>query len=320
MAHEIESMMYVGIPPWHGLGTSVESEVSSDEALRLAGLDWGVTTTPVLADSATGPRTVPGARAVVRTSDWKPLGVVGERYVPVQNDSAFAFFDSVVGDGQAQYHTAGSLDGGRRIWMLAKLNGLVRVGRDDITEKFVLLTNAHDGSAALRMFLTPVRVVCANTLNLALQRGAREGISIRHTTSAFARIEEAQRALGFASNYFDRFQREADRLSQTRFTDVQMQSLAAYVLPAVDDAPSTRTERAREKVIELFSEGAGHETIRGTAWAALNAVAEFADHHRSRRAASEAQRAENRLKSAWFGSSSRMKQRAHEFLSMALAA
>jgi phage/plasmid-like protein (TIGR03299 family) len=311
-------MFYAGEAPWHRLGIQVPTEVTSAEAMRLAGLDWQVETVPVVAQDSTSP--VEGYRAVVRSTDRRALGIVGERYRPIQNSVAFDFFDELVGSGQAIYHTAGALNGGRRVWILAKLPGSIRVAGDDVTDKFLLLTNSHDGTTALRMLFTPVRVVCQNTLNLSLRRGLGEGVSIRHTSSATLRIDEARRALGIANAYFEDFATTADQLVRSKYHDRQMGELAETLFPTIEDQPSARILKTRENVISLFAHGKGHGAIRGTAWAALNAVAEYADHHRVIRAANEVERAESRLSSVWFGRSAALKQQAHEVILRQLAA
>jgi phage/plasmid-like protein (TIGR03299 family) len=320
MAHNVESMMYAGEAPWHGLGTRVPQAVTSGEALRVAALDWRVAVAPIKAESQSDLVGVEGWKAVIRLSDLKALGVVGERYRPIQNGEAFSFFDELVGEGQAIYHTAGSLDGGRRVWILAKLPGEVVVTRDDVTEKFLLLTNSHDGTTSLRMFFTPVRVVCQNTLNLALSQSVGEGIAIRHTSSAMARLQQAREALGIANRFYDEFAGQAEQLVRASFNDAQMKTLVETVLPGTDGEVSTRTLHARAKVVELFEYGRGHDPIRGTAWAALNAVAEFADHHRSSRGVDEHSRAEARLNSAWFGSGAALKRFAYGTILQQLAA
>jgi phage/plasmid-like protein (TIGR03299 family) len=313
-------MMYAGQLPWHGLGTPVSTEVTASEAIKLAGLSWKVELQPVFAGAGLVQTCVAGVKATVRNSDQRALGVVGDRYMPVQNEDAFAFFDSVVGEGQAIYHTAGSLDGGRRVWVLAKLPGEVRLQQDEVTEKYLLLMNSHDGSTALRMLFTPVRVVCQNTLNLALRGGAAEGIAIRHTASATTRIDQARRALGLANEYYANFSVEAARLMAAPYADMQMRGLVETLFPGNLDDLSTRTQHHRDKVLELFEFGQGHARIRGTAWAALNAVAEFADHYRSPRVRPGDSRDEKRLSSVWMGSAATLKRAAHEAISSQLAA
>ena len=331
MAANVESMFYAGERPWHGLGVRVPAEVPSREAIIHAGLDWSVETRPVFAASSerdlSGAPTadksswteVPHYRAVVRTRDAKPLGIVGDRYRPIQNADAFGFFDAVVGDGQAIYHTAGSLDGGRKVWILAQLPGDLRVG-DDITQKFILLMNSHDGSTTLRMLMTPICVVCQNTLNLAMRGAGAEGLAIRHTASAMQRIDEARRALGLANSYYDEFQSHIEYLAAQRFTDGQMVRLAEHLFPGALEEPSTRTLKARNNVIELFAHGRGHQPIRGTAFAALNAVAEYVDHARPVRAADPGGRQETRLTSSWLGSGAALKRAAHVYIEQQLAA
>lgn len=317
MAHEVESMMSAGVPPWHGLGSRVPAEVCSDEALRIAGLDWRVAVKPLLAERGGGhdPAPVPHGRAVVREFDGRPLGVVGDRYLPIQNADAFAFFDEVVGAGQAIYHTAGSLKEGSRVWILAKLPGEIRVARNDVTEKFLLLSNSHDGSSALRMMFTPVRVVCQNTLNIALACGER-AFNVRHTASAPTRIEEARRVLGLSNTFYETFEAIARRLVATRYSDGQMAGLAKTLFPLDADKPSNRVVNVHTKLLDLFESGAGHHEIRGTAWAALNAVAEFTDHHRP----VSTRNRDGRVQSLWWGSGAELKSRAYQTIDQQLVA
>lgn len=257
MAHEVESMFYAGRVPWHGLGIGVEDAITSDEALRLSGLDWEVTTEPVLTGGVVR-REIPGYQCVIRTRDEVPLGVVGERYVPIQNKDAFSFMDSVLQSGQAKYETAGSLRGGRRVWMLATLPGEIRVGKDDITKKFLLLVNSHDGSTALRMLMTPVRVVCSNTLRFAMQNHEGDGVSIRHTRSATQRVQEAQRTLGLANSFYDNFEKVAQRLVASPYSDAQMQAMVKTVFPVKEgEEPSTRRQKTWGQCMELFVNGVG---------------------------------------------------------------
>ena len=167
MSANIESMFYVRETPWHGLGVKVEEAVSSGEALWLSGLDWHVVQKDIYAED----KKINGYKANVRDSDGKVLGVVSDRYRIVQNDEAFAFTDALLGEG-VRYETAGSLSEGRQIWMLARLPEKYIINGDEIAP-YLVFSNSHNGSGAVRVAITPIRVVCQNTLNLALNAAKR---------------------------------------------------------------------------------------------------------------------------------------------------
>lgn len=310
MAHLVEKMMYVGETPWHFLGTKVEGFVSSAEAIQHAGLDWQVSTQPVF--TANGAQ-VKNWQAVVRSSDNFPLGMVGMRYKPIQNIQGFETLDALAQNGDIQYHTAGSLDHGRKVWILAKLPGALSVAGDEIT-KYVLFSNSHDGSSALRMALTPVRVVCMNTLNMALQGLTKaEGLSIRHVANAQEKLSQAHQALGIAQDYYKTFQATADQLALAKYTDKHMAELASRLFPAKEDGTvPTRTQNIRDSIVNLFDNGKGHESIRGSAWAAYNGVAEYVDHERGTRTRAGSSAGDKRLQSIWFGSGAALKNHALE--------
>lgn len=315
MAHQVESMFAAGTTPWHGLGTIVESEQTAKDALKLAGLDWRVGMEPVYAkghfeDEADA--RAEGYQAVVRQSDRKVLGIVGNRYTPIQNVDAFEIFDSVVGEGSAVYHTAGSLDGGRRIWILAKLPGVIKVGKD-VTEKYMLLANGHDGQNPALVLTTPVRIVCQNTINLAISQ-ARDTISIRHTAAAGNRLAEAAKAMALVNGFYKKFEDTVHQLGATPFTDLQMKQVAIQLLPDGENGPSTQAINQRANLFSLFENGLGHEGIRGSAWAAVNAVAEFADHSRTVRGDDLETRRNNRLNSVWFGRAAQIKRQGFEII------
>jgi phage/plasmid-like protein (TIGR03299 family) len=317
MAHELAtingrtSLMYVGEVPWHGLGQRLDAPATARETISAAGLDFDVTLSGM---TTTEGIRIPSRKAVVRTDTNQVLGVVGNSYVPVQNHQAFGFLDAVVADGALRYHSAGALKKGERIWLLGKLTGQIRVkGSDDLTEKYLLLSNSHDGSSALRVFFTPIRVVCANTLAMADRSGKGEGIAIRHQGNLPAKVREAQEILGLARRYYDDLESRIDFLAGHHPSATQLASYfeALYPDPA-DGTSNSRARNVRDSLYNLFERGKGQEipAIRHSSWAAFNAVTEFVDHHRSTRGRNDHERGSNRLESAWFGSGNKLKQHA----------
>lgn len=309
MAHLVESMSFVGQVPWHGLGHKLETELTAVSSLVPAGLDWEVSlkSLDAMISDVEAVR-VSSHRAVVRTSDRSVLGVVGSSWEPVQNCQLAELADAIVGQNVAACHTAGSLDGGRIVWFLLKF-GEVQIGRDSSpVEKFLLLSNAHDGSRAVRALFTPVRVVCANTLTAAMHGRDGEGITVRHFTGVQQRLEAARLAIKTTIGFYGRFEAIAQLLAETPFSEQQMRELAEGVYPgALDGEVSTRSRNNQDRIVELFEGGAGHEGILGTAWAAWNAVAQHADHGRAFRETEKTSRTDNRLRAVWFGSSAKMK-------------
>lgn len=316
MGHELctvdgrTAMMYVGEVPWHGLGTKLVAPATAREAIEAANLDYhvalaGMTTRdgiPVLS-----------RRAVVRTDTDEVLGVVGNSYIPVQNREAFAFLDSIVADGSMRYHTAGALRRGEKVWLLAKLPGQIRVrSSEDVSEKYLLLSNSHDGSSALRVFFTSIRVVCANTLSMADREGRGEGISIRHLGNLPSKIRRAREVLGIAARYFDDLESQFDHLARHQPSPAQIANYFLALYPDPSDGSNSRSRNIRDELARLFEHGRGQDIpeIRLSSWAAFNAVTEYVDHFRPTRAKVASDRDANRLESAWFGSGSRLKEQA----------
>lgn len=304
------AMMYAGEVPWHRLGTRLDDPATAEEAIDAAGLDYRVAVRPL--------ETVDGSpasmrKATVRLDSGKVLGVVGNTYRPVQNRECFGFLDSVVADGRLRYHTAGALGNGERIWMLAKLPGEIRVrGSEDVTEQYLLLSNSHDGGSSLRVFFTPIRVVCANTLVTAERRSGGKGVSIVHRGDLAAKVAEAQEALGLARRFYDDLADRIDRLARCYPTSDQLEQYFRQLYPDQDDTTNRRATNIRSELTRLFEEGRGQDipATRRTAWSAFNAVTEYVDHHRSTRGRSDLERAGNRLNSAWFGSGAAKKAEA----------
>jgi phage/plasmid-like protein (TIGR03299 family) len=316
MAHELATtnnrpaMMYTGEVPWHRLGTRLDEPATAGEAIEAAGLDFEVELTRLV---TVDDIPVPDKLAVVREDSHEILGVVGSSYRPVQNRECFGFLDAVVTDGSLRYHTAGALGKGERIWMLAKLPDDIRVkNSDDITEKYLLLSNSHDGSSSLRVYFTPIRVVCANTLAIAAKNGRGQGVSIVHKGNLTSKVRQAQEVLGLAKMFYDDAEEQINRLAWHYPSLRQLEEYFRQVYPDSPDGESTRTKNVRQEMLRLFEEGIGHDMpdIRHTTWTALNAVTEYVDHYRSTRGKTSTERASNRLDSAWFGSGARIKERA----------
>ena len=190
MSANVETMFSVRETPWHGLGRIVMDAPASREALELAGLDWQVESRNIY--SGTGAM-IPGYRANVRSTDEAVLGVVSDRYRIVQNEEAFQFTDDLLGEG-VTYETAGSLQGGKKVWMLAKLPEKYIIAGDEVTP-YLVFFNSHDGSSGVKVAMTPVRVVCQNTLNLALGTAKRIWTA-RHTENVLLRVQDARETLG----------------------------------------------------------------------------------------------------------------------------
>jgi phage/plasmid-like protein (TIGR03299 family) len=314
------ALAYCGEVPWHHLGQRLAQPATAEEAIEAAGLNYEVELKPLVTVDGTP---VPMRKAVIRTDSNEALGVVGNAYVPVQNRHAFSFLDAVVANGELTYSTAGALGHGERIWLLAKLPDTIRVrNTDDLVNKFLLLSNTHDGSTALRVMFTPTRIVCENTLRLASKNGAGQGIAIQHKGDLATKIAAAQRVLGLASAFFDDAKGKIDCLAAHSPTPAQLETYFQSVYPNPEGADPTRAQNIRERFHQLFETGMGHDMpgIRHTTWAALNAVTEWIDHHRPTRAKTPEARSSRRLQSSWFGSGAALKSRAWQLaIDMALS-
>lgn len=274
MAALVESMVYTREKPWHGLGTRVDEAPTSADALRLAGLDWNVEQKNI---QLCGGSKVPGYKANVRSSDGQVLGIVSDRYRTVQNKEAFEFTDSIIG-GDVRYETAGSLNGGKKIWLLAKLPETEIVG--DKTEPYLCFSNTHDGSGAVRVCMTPIRVVCNNTLNLALD-SAKRAWSVRHTGSLQSKMHEARACLRMANTYMGALAEKADRMANTAITRDQLNMILDELFPVDEHS----TDREKQNVKKLRDEymvcyfAPDLIKFRDTAWGAYNAMSDMITHN-----------------------------------------
>lgn len=332
MAHNLNmrngraSMMYCGEAPWHGLGTELEGPATAAEAIEAASLDWTVSKVPVEANVDGRHIRVPGTYAIVRDDlvyddlplfrddgqqDLSPvLGIVGKQYTPLQNRQAFSFFDPIVDKSAAIYHTAGALGDGERIWILAKLPDNIRVAGKDVVDKFLLLSNSHDGTSSVNIKFTPIRVVCQNTLSQALRQGPN--ISIVHTPSLPTRIQEAHRLLGIVKVHYLSLGEAYQEMARTRMDTATVKKYLFEVFPDPKDPQNERgKQRAadfRQKAEYVFDKGTGNTTpgVAGTLWAAYNGVVEFVDY-----GLPTLDRG-GRLNSIWFGEGQYIKARAYD--------
>jgi phage/plasmid-like protein (TIGR03299 family) len=295
------AIMYTGEVPWHKLGTPLKSPATAVEAIRAATLDWDVFKAPLHIKPGRRYEVVADHFAMVRADQKVPhvLGIVGRNYTPLQNREAFNWFDPIVGKDAAIYHTAGALDDGRQVWILAKLPGEIRVVGDDITHKYLLLSNSHDGSGSVHLKFTPIRVVCQNTLTMALSQG--QGVRIKHTSSLPERMALAEKALGIIALRFTEIGDGFRRLATVQMNDAKLTEYLqlAFPNPADIDDPSAmhRAAEARRQSRQLFESGSGNtaEKVKGTLWAAYNGITEFIDYAQGKRLPDQ------HLESIWFG-------------------
>lgn len=319
MPAAVETMMYAGDVPWHGEGQYVgDHDVLSAQAMKAAGLGWKVNKEEIYASLEDGDVYIPGSRAMVRDSDRKVLGIVGKNYQPLQNSEAFQLMDELVQDGEVRYHTAGALDGGRKVFLLAKIGGY-EVVPGDLVDKFILLYNSHDGTGSVRWLPTEVRVVCANTVALALRGGRGEGLAVRHTRNMKTRLGEARHIFGIAQHELKKREEFSRMLANTRMTDMQFREFSNILIPDPAEGKSvTRAQNNRDKLQNLYLMGRGAEIpgVRFTGWAAYNAVTEYVNYKRSSKGGQS-----NRFQSALFGSGEKFIRKAEETLTdMLLAA
>jgi len=275
MSANVETMFSVREKPWHGIGKIVSEAPTSADALRLAGLDWKVEQKDVFTD---GGFIIPGYRANVRDSDGTVLGIVSDRYKIVQNSEAFAFTDELISD-EVRYETAGSLRSGRKIWLLAKMPERKIAGDD--TESYVCFTNSHDGTGAVTVCMTPVRVVCNNTLNLAL-RTAKRSWSVVHKGNITEKIQEAKMCLELADKYMYELDKTAEKLANVKIDNDKMYDYLKDLFPITDDMSDIKKKRmndARDDFMVCFM-APDLDKFVGTAWAAVNAASDFASHRK----------------------------------------
>jgi len=272
MSAEVETMFSVREKPWHGLGTIVQDAPNSEEALKIAGLDWEVISEEV----STKFGVIPNTFANIRTSDNSCLGVVSGKYQILQNKEAFDFTDNLIG-GDVKYETAGSLFNGRRVWLLSKLPSTTIAG--DKVDNYVCFTNSHDGKGSVKVCITPIRVVCNNTLNLALNNAERS-FSIKHFSDVKNKIQQARDVLQLTDVYFDNLAKVAEDYCNVSVNQDFINKLLEKVYPINDDMSNLSKSRilaTRDGFIQAYL-SPDIAKFKDTAWGVINAASDVAGH------------------------------------------
>ena len=290
MAHEItekDHMMYVGEVPWHGLGTGFDKPITAKEAAEAAQMTWTVEKYPLEVLIGSERHKVPGYYAITRADTKEVFHIGGERFTPFQNvPSLTDFVDTMVASGRALITSAGSLNGGRRVWMQLRLDKAIKIGRTkDLIDRYITVSNTHDGTRALLAMITPTRVVCGNTERIAI-KGASDKFYARHTTNIGSKAILAREYLGLADAYFENFMEGVNLLVKKQMSNDSLKKIFGEVYELklredgyLDDKQRAPAELAFNTTMQLFEIGKGNDMVgvKGTAWAAYNAVTEYLD-------------------------------------------
>ena len=295
ISSEVETAAYNRLPAWHGLGTVVPNAMTAAEALKIAGIDWLVEGRTAYFQKQPDPaqiasasyQEVPHCMINVRMSDQKVLGVVTDRYKICQNHAAFSFIDHIIGkEGNAHYESAGALFGGKQVWMLAKMDGVSILG--DQVDPYIVFRNSHDGSTGITVALTPVRVVCNNTLTMALD-GAKRVWSTTHTGDLDQKMEEARETLRHVKQYMEEMPKAATAMYELNVYKDEIPKILKEIFPDPlpakgEDAPGkiavAHVEKARQDVFNIYETVDDIAKFNGTAWGFYNAITDYAQHVR----------------------------------------
>jgi len=305
MAHQVETMAYAGEVPWHGLGTNVPADLGPIQMMQKAGCDWTVSKQQMYVLDGIP---VTGKKALVRDSDNSVLDIVGDDWNPVQNDEAFEFFHEYCMAGDMEMHTAGSLDNGRNVWVLAKVKESFSILGDDQVDSYLLFSNPHKYGKAIDVRFTPIRVVCNNTLTMSLNAESKNQVKLNHRTAFDA--DMVKQTLGIAHDKFEKYKEVAEFLSSKRFTKDSLVNYYNEVFPHTYAGSKGKTVESFDDLTKNAK--AAHDVLytqpgatkgEGTFWQAFNSVTFMTDHIMGRSA-------ESRLNSAWFGQNQTRKVKA----------
>jgi len=315
MPANVESMAYYGEKPWHGLGTKVQKGIIAAEMIKAAGLDWKVEMKPARG-AIINKKGKASRYEIIRlprpdtNEEEILLGVVSKRYRPLQNKEAFEFFDPIVGDEKAYYETAGSLGQGERIWVMAKLPGAIEVVKNDECWKYLLLSNTHTGAGSVIVKFTSVRVVCQNTLMLAMEDG-QKAFRVRHSKIMKHRLDKVADLISAFQKIYIEAEKLFKRLTQIQMTKMILENYLESIFPRTKEQKDHKAYPPRWLHIqELFESRPDLQLpgVQGTLWGAYNAITQFEDYKQTR----GDEENESRLERTWFGASADTKLKALE--------
>lgn len=300
MAHNVETMAYAGETPWHGLGKRVLPDLTPEQMLKEAQLDWTVSKTPVFYESDLGEHEIPNKFALIRDTDGSFLTEVGPNWKPLQNHDAFKFFNDFVSVGDMEMHTAGSLQNGKIVWALAKFKDqYFEAFPDDKVEQYLLFVNPHKNGKAIEVRSTHIRVVCNNTMDFALQNASNKRITVNHNQAWDEDYIKAMLDLAYDTS--KRFKEQAKQLASKSYTMDELINYYKYVFPTTSE--ELEMSKNAEQALEVVKVQPGHEFGEGTWWQAFNAVTYMTDH-------SLGKSRDSRLSSSWFGANKVKKEKA----------
>ena len=305
MAHMVETMAYAGAVPWHGLGVGVSNDLTPEQMLEKAGLNWTVHEVPSFVHFQ-GKEIPTGLKSLVRSSDNQILTNVGENWHPVQNETAFEFFNEFVAAGDMEMHTAGSLKSGQMVWALAKIKDGFELSGGDVIESYLLFSNPHQFGKCIDIRTTNVRVVCNNTLTFSLNQDSENVVRRNHRTAFDA--SEVKEALGIAKEKMNLYKETATYLASKKAKNEDVVDYFKRVFPVLTTkGPDTKKElsKSAQLALDVLETQPGAEMSAGSWWQAYNAVTYLTNHQIGRNN-------DNRLYSAWYGANKSLNVKALE--------
>jgi phage/plasmid-like protein (TIGR03299 family) len=316
MPANVQTMAYHGEVPWHRIGTPIPKGVKAEQMIRAAGLDWKVDLRPARGATVINKKGEFSRYEVVRTP--RPatqetevlLGIVSRRYQPLQNVEAFEFFDLIVGEKKAFFETAGALGEGERIWVMAKMPGAMQIVPDDECLKYLLLSNTHSGDGSVIVKFTSIRVVCQNTLMLAMEDG-QKAYRVRHSKKMQFKLDELADFLAITQDVFLKAEETFSRLAKISMVGDRLDSYLEAVFPLSAAQKKNGKKPARWDFLhEIFETRPDLQLsgVRGTLWGAYNAITMFEDYKQPQ----TEELPEQRLNRTWFGGGADIKLKALE--------